>query len=260
MSARSRALVPRDQSNSCPPAGDRQAPPASACPRTAPRIGPGPLSRVRQHLQHFILQSGFFRPWRNQARTLHHYWAIYGAFRALIRSPYLQVALAITITCLVFWTKDKCGAAIGTANEISISVLPNLLGFTVGALAIVLAFSSADIFRTIAQEGKPRSFFMVLTSNLVHFIAVQVLALIAAIVAKATGSHLLDGLALFLLIYAVLVIFSAAKLIQAFALRGLGPRGGRRGIAEAEGVGPSSGNPVGTRRSSRAELHRRIHS
>ncbi len=111
--------------------------------------------------------------------------------------------------CILFWAKNKDGY-VGAASDISISVLPNLLGFTVGALAIVLAFSSASIFETIAQKGEPKSFFMSLTANLVHFIAVQVIALMFGIVAKITGIRWLDDAALFFLIYAVLVIFSAA--------------------------------------------------
>jgi hypothetical protein len=96
------------------------------------------------------------------------------------------------------------------ASEIAIGVLPNLLGFTVGALAIVLAFSSADIFRIIAEEGNPKSFFLTLTANLMHFICVQVLALICAIIARIIDLVVLDFISLVLLIYAVIVTFSAA--------------------------------------------------
>ncbi|WP_424627562.1 hypothetical protein [Bradyrhizobium sp. SYSU BS000235] len=88
-------------------------------------------------------------------------------------------------------------------------VLPNLLGFTVGALAIVLAFSSAPVFKTLAEAGRPTSFFMKLTSSLIHFILVQVLALITAIVARMTEVAWLDTLSLFFLFYAVLVTFAA---------------------------------------------------
>jgi hypothetical protein len=99
-------------------------------------------------------------------------------------------------------------------SDIAASVLPNLLGFTVGALAIVLAFSSAPVFETLAEAGKPRSFFMKLTSSLIHFILVQVLALITAIAAKVTEVQWLDNLSLFFLYYAVLVTFAAG--IQLF--------------------------------------------
>jgi hypothetical protein len=88
-------------------------------------------------------------------------------------------------------------------------VLPNLLGFTVGALAIVLAFSSAPVFETLAEKGDPQSFFMRLTASLIHFILAQVLALVAAIVGRITESASIDVLALFLLFYAVMVTFAA---------------------------------------------------
>jgi hypothetical protein len=96
-----------------------------------------------------------------------------------------------------------------SAAETAVSVLPNLLGFTVGALAIVLAFSSAPVFETLAEHGEPQSFYMKLTASLIHFILVQVLALVSAIVARITESTTIDILALFLLFYAVLVTFAA---------------------------------------------------
>ncbi len=74
----------------------------------------------------------------------------------------------------------------------------------------MLAFSSAELFKILAEEGDPQSYFMKLTSNLGHFIMVQVLALICGIVAKITDSRALDILSLFFLFYAVLVTFSAA--------------------------------------------------
>jgi uncharacterized membrane protein len=101
-----------------------------------------------------------------------------------------------------------------SAAEIAVGVLPNLLGFTVGALAIVLAFSSASVFNTLAERGEPQSFYMKLTASLIHFILVQVLALVTAIAARIIESPRLDVLALFLLFYAVLVTFAAG--IQLF--------------------------------------------
>lgn len=79
-----------------------------------------------------------------------------------------------------------------------------------GAFAIVLAFSSAEIFKTLAEEGEPQSFFMKLTANLVHFILIQVIALVSGIVAKITDYRALDVLTLIFLLYAILATFSAA--------------------------------------------------
>lgn len=150
----------------------------------------------------------FFKQWVGLAGSLRRYWTIYGGFRAILASPYVHIALAISLLCVPFWDGDV------KAAEIALSAVPNLLGFTVGALAIMLAFSSADFFKTLAEDGDPQSFFMKITSSLTHFILVQVVALIVGVAAKITGLKGLDYASLFFLLYAVLVTFSAG--IQLF--------------------------------------------
>lgn len=147
--------------------------------------------------------SSFGKQWENQAEEISHYWKLYGGARALLGSPYVYISLCLTVVCVHFSSTKT------TAAEIAVGVLPNLLGFTVGALAIVLAFSSGPVFETLAQKGKPESFFMKLTASLIHFILVQVLALTSAIVARMTEKATLDVITLFLLFYAVLVTFAA---------------------------------------------------
>lgn len=146
--------------------------------------------------------------WANQARAIRHYWTIYGGVKALVLSPYLHIAATLTVVTTYFKAGNK------SASDLAVSVLPNLLGFTVGALAIVLAFSSASVFRTLAERGNPHSFFMKLTSSLIHFILVQVIALVTSIIASITGGVTIDTISLFFLFYAVLVTFAAG--IQLF--------------------------------------------
>jgi hypothetical protein len=132
---------------------------------------------------------------------------VYGGRAALAKSPYLHVAAILTAICVLCWPK---GEGAPHAADVAIGVLPNLLGFTVGALAIVLAFSSADIFKLLSEEGEPTSFFLTLTANLVHFIFVQVAALVTGILAKIVDVKIIDITSLLLLFYAVLVTLSAA--------------------------------------------------
>ncbi|UPJ57828.1 hypothetical protein [Bradyrhizobium sp. 192] len=154
-----------------------------------------------------------FHYWKNQYRAFLRYFDIYGGPRALLRSPYVHVAVFLTVGCRLRWSPSV------SASDIAVSVIPNLLGFTVGALAIVLAFSSAPIFKMLAQDGDPRSYFMRLTVNLVHFIVVQACALIVGIVGKATASASIDVLALFFLFYGVLITVSAGiQLLQTASL------------------------------------------
>jgi hypothetical protein len=120
-----------------------------------------------------------------------HFWGIYGCFWAVISSPYVQVSLLLTLGCLPFWNDDA------KAAEIALPAVPNLPGFTVGALAIVLAFSSAHFFVALAEHGDPRSFFMTLAPSLTHSVLTQVLTLVIAAVAKIVGNTILDRVSLF---------------------------------------------------------------
>src|SRR6202035_2790028 len=132
-------------------------------------------SRARVQLALFTARSEILTSsWKGQAQTVRRYWIIYGGYRALLGSPYLHIALALSGICLWLWAQNAQHEYLAKASDIAIAAIPNLLGFTVGAFAIVLAFSSAKIFKTLAEEGEPLSFFMKLTANLVHFILIQV--------------------------------------------------------------------------------------
>lgn len=161
--------------------------------------------RLEQYWQGF---TALIEYWKNQSKTLSHYWAIYGGWRALFLSPYVHISLVLTAACSYLNTRPL------SAADVTVGVIPNLLGFTVGALAIVLAFSSADIFETLAQKGKPKSFFMTLTANLIHFMLIQVIALVLGIFTKLSGKSYLEIPTLFFLFYAVTATFAAG--IQLF--------------------------------------------
>jgi hypothetical protein len=144
-----------------------------------------------------------FSDWTPYRAGLRRYWDLYGGPKALLRSPFLQIALFLTVVAYPFKGADT------KPTDLAVSALPNLLGFSVGALAIVLALSSAPVFRTLAGKGRERSYFMVLTTSLVHFIFVQVVALTVGIFGKITDTPFLEPVALFLLFYAILVVVPA---------------------------------------------------
>lgn len=152
------------------------------------------------------------RPWIDQRIAFRRYWNLYGGIVALARSPYPQISLVLTVVCYPFTSEYGPKAA-----ELAVSALPNLLGFSVGAMAIVLALSSAPLFRTLAQRGRNRSYFMVLTNALVHFIFVQVIALTVAIVARLTDWAVLEPVVMFFLFYAILVVVPAGLHLYATA-------------------------------------------
>lgn len=119
-------------------------------------------------------------------------------------SPYFHIALFISVICVAV-ERDKLDAA-----DVALNIVPDLLGFTVGAMAIVIAFSAAPIFSVIAEDGHSESFFMKLAAGLVHFVIAQVVALALGVVVKLTKADWLEPIVLFFLLYAILVAFAAA--------------------------------------------------
>jgi hypothetical protein len=154
--------------------------------------------------------SSFFSYWRSQSRIYAAYWAAYGGAIALLKSPYVHVSAAVACLCWYYLSADV------KFSDMAISVIPNLLGFTIGAMAIVLAFSGAPVFKQLAEDGNPKSFFVRMMANLVHFIIAQVSALVSGIIAKSTGINAFEVLTIFLLLYAILATAATAvQLLQA---------------------------------------------
>jgi hypothetical protein len=107
------------------------------------------------------------------------YWRIYGGWRAVLTSLYFVLAIAISAICFYLWSKPGWW-------DIVLSAVPTMLGFTLAGLAVFLGMDSK--FSSVIAgggEGEP-SPFLQLIASFVHFVVVQVLALICALVAKAT--------------------------------------------------------------------------
>lgn len=128
--------------------------------------------------------SGFFAPYKGVSNIFSKYWQAYGGIWDLIRSPYLHLAILLTMLTYGVWSQPKWW-------ELVISVIPSLLGFTLGGFAIFLSFGDEKFKALLAEknEGASRgqfSQYVILCVTFVHFILVQVLAFVYAIIAKAT--------------------------------------------------------------------------
>lgn len=121
--------------------------------------------------------------YRNIIRELKYYWMYYGGSRTLLRSPYFHFAFLFVAIFYPFWYREPWWST-------AISVLPNLIGFTLGAYAILLAFGD-ELFRAAlaGDRGYRKSPLMRMSAVLSHFIIVQIISLISAIGVKAWSSH-----------------------------------------------------------------------
>lgn len=115
------------------------------------------------------------------ARIFGKYWKAYGGWRAVRKSPYIGAASLITVLSFgLWWDGDWCDTAL--------SVLPNLLGFSLGGYAMLVGFGD-DKFKALLSETPTDDdetvVFMGVSASFVHFIVVQALALIIALISKA---------------------------------------------------------------------------
>jgi hypothetical protein len=135
------------------------------------------------------------------------YWKLYGGWRALLFSPYLAAAFIFVIPCVGLW---QPGADAQWA-DMSINVLPNLMGFSIAGMTIMLAFSHPESLRAITQKGKETSYFLKVSANLCHFLAAQIVALLFAFVRKSGFDWSpFSYCGVLALLYAILVSIGAA--------------------------------------------------
>ena len=117
------------------------------------------------------------------ASIFSRYWRAYGALAALLRSPYLYTALILVPLTWGAWAHPFWW-------DLVLSVVPNMLGFTLGGFAMFLGFGDEKFRAMLAEpdEDAPDSpsVYLSLCATFVHFLLVQVIALIWAILAKAT--------------------------------------------------------------------------
>lgn len=119
-------------------------------------------------------------------KIIRKYWSIYGGFSALLRSSYFWLGLVTTALLFPAWSKQ------GWWSDV-LSLLPNLLGFSLGGFAILLAVGDDGFKKLIAgTENGESSPYMDACTAFVHFIFLQVIALLIALVAK-TYSSILPG-------------------------------------------------------------------
>lgn len=109
------------------------------------------------------------------------YFEAYGGLNALVKSKYFWAAVAITAVCSRYYTTAEWW-------NLSLSVVPGLVGFSIAGVAIFVSLGSDALRARIAGKAPgddAESPFMAFMAMFTHFIVIQLLALIAAVIAKA---------------------------------------------------------------------------
>lgn len=99
---------------------------------------------------------------------------------------------------------------VRTWAQLPLQILPNILGFSMGGMAIVLAFTGSSIFKVITEGGKENSYFMKMISAFYHFILVQTLAIMLGLICRTYSNDILSAIGYFFMCYAIMVALATA--------------------------------------------------
>ncbi|MCB1956341.1 MAG: hypothetical protein KDG55_11740 [Rhodocyclaceae bacterium] len=116
------------------------------------------------------------------------YWTSYGGLGELLASPYVHVAAVLTVVLFPAWLHGKWW-------ELSLQVVPSVLGFTLAGFTIWLGFGD-DQFRSLIFKDRPKrkiTPYIGVSAAFVHFIVVQFIAIVAALAGSATNFPLPDA-------------------------------------------------------------------
>lgn len=117
---------------------------------------------------------------RGKAPILRVFWHAYGGWPALFRSRFFWLSIGLLAVTHNFWLKDKWWDQV-------LSVMPNLLGFTLGGFAIFLAFGDEKFKALISgsdEDKEEASAYLEVSATFLHFVLIQVGALVAALIAN----------------------------------------------------------------------------
>ena len=157
------------------------------------------------------IKKAYKGPWNIFGR----YWKYYGGFGALVRSPYLHVSFILTILTYRIWT-EPCWW------DMTLNIMPNVLGFSLGGYAIWLAIGDEKFKSVLAGSGQSKiSPFLDVNATFVHFILMQILSILLAILAKGFSpihdvnilSQAWWGFGFFVFIYALLTAVAATMAV-----------------------------------------------
>lgn len=153
-------------------------------------------------------------------RGLKTYWKAYGGWDEIALSPYFNFSWFFALFLHPLWTTGD-GPLPTEPSWVSVafSVLPSVIGFSLGSIAILISVSSGKMLEDL-QHGGDDSLLMKIAAAFFHFLLLQVLCLLTGLAIKAHPMGAISYFGCFLLIYAISSgIATASILISVARLR-----------------------------------------
>ncbi|RUY31707.1 hypothetical protein EN978_07165 [Mesorhizobium sp. M7A.F.Ca.US.001.04.1.1] len=177
----------------------------------------------------------WFKPWGTLLKWLNRYRRAYGGIRGMLASPFFGLAVLITGLSYSLWVEPKW-------IEKAETLIPSLLGFSLGTYAIIFSIVGGRIKGALRQVSAPHgvSYLEAVNAVFFHYIFVQVVCLAWAFLYQGTWLYDLTRvlevyvpsvktvflyasltgsfIGCFLLVYSVLLMIAAALAVYRLAL------------------------------------------
>lgn len=173
--------------------------------------------------------------WLPLLEEIDAYWQAYGRWKAVSRSFWLWLSFLFTIILHPVWKNEDW-------TSIATGAIPNLLGFSIGAMAIALAFPSSTVFKFLAERGRPDSYYIEVSARFLHFIVVQIVSFVSALLCKSYPCIAFDFFGFWMFVYALFT-----GLATGFSLFGIAQIYNRSAKSDrADNSKTSNDNDIGT--------------
>lgn len=149
-------------------------------------------------------------------REVNGYWEAYGGFKSIIHSRWMWLSILLTVALYPLWLFQNW-------QSIVLGIIPSLLGFSIGAMAIIFVLPSTALFKFIVWEGN--SYYLELTARFVHFVLSQLVSVVITLLSYTYKFPVLDCLGFLSFIYALSIcaatvfsLFGMAQIYQKQAI------------------------------------------
>jgi hypothetical protein len=178
---------------------------------------------------------GWFKPWGTLFKWLNRYRRAYGGVRGMLKSPFFGLAILIAGLNYSLWLEPKW-------IEKAESLIPSLLGFSLGTYAIIFSIVGGRIKGALRQVSAPHgvSYLEAINAVFFHYIFIQVICLAWTFLYQGTWltdfvravevylpiirtgfvyvSLIGSFIGCFLLVYSILLMIAAAMAVYRLAI------------------------------------------
>ena len=146
------------------------------------------------------------------------YWKAYGGWGEILRSPFFHGAVLLGAVLFPLW---KVSSEPPVWIEFAKAIIPSMVAFSLGAVAIIFAINSGKFFEIIRKERRGYSYYVKLIASFTHFIIMQIVALFGAMFVAAYPYNVVSFVFFVVFLYAMLSAVAAVGVLVGLAfLRG----------------------------------------